>query len=131
MIPSVTDKGDVGAFETQLIALLTLRFSLVLCVCVYIWGFAFYILLHRTEMLQFTEQALADCPRCDITVVGHSLGAAQAALFIADIKTNSSIAKDTDSFYTFGSPRIGNRNWANCTFQSKTPLSNQESARGH
>ena len=35
MIPSVTDKGDVGAFETQLIALLTLRFSLVLCVCVY------------------------------------------------------------------------------------------------
>ena len=48
----------------------------------------------RSEMLDYIGQAISACSWCDITVVGHSLGAAQAALFVADIKNNATMQRN-------------------------------------
>ena len=48
----------------------------------------------RSEILDYIGQAISACSWCDITVVGHSLGAAQAALFVADIKNNATMQRN-------------------------------------
>ena len=65
----------------------------------------------RSDLHALFAQAQADCPLCEIWIVGHSLGAAEAALCAADITVGPTKAK-VDKFITFGSPRVGNAAWA-------------------
>jgi predicted lipase len=55
-------------------------------------------------------------PTASILITGHSLGAALATMAAIDIKNKIKIAASKITFYTFGSPRVGNQAMANYIF---------------
>ena len=59
----------------------------------------------RSEILPYLEQAIKQYPSYQLTLVGHSLGGAVAALGSLDFKVRGWNPKVT----TFGEPRIGNQ----------------------
>ena len=59
----------------------------------------------RSEILPHLEQAIRQYPKYQLTLVGHSLGGAVAALAALDFKAKGWSPKVT----TFGEPRIGNK----------------------
>ena len=54
-------------------------------------------------------KAKSDCPSCEVHCIGHSLGAAEATLLATLLKASYGIEP---KLYTFGSPRVGNANFA-------------------
>lgn len=69
-------------------------------------------------VLQNVGNLLLKHPDAKIVVTGHSLGAAMATLGAAEIKLKYG---RVDEFYSFGSPRVGNQNfaqWWNSNFES-------------
>lgn len=72
----------------------------------------------RTQVVNYTTQALSRCPGCEIHVTGHSLGGAQAFLFAADMKLLHNL---TTRVTTFGCPRVGNSDWGSWFASSVMP----------
>lgn len=63
----------------------------------------------RSQFWQAFNLMRAKYPNAEIQLTGHSLGAALATLFAADLSVNQ---EKNFTFYSFGSPRIGNTAWA-------------------
>ena len=64
------------------------------------------------QMLEGVRTLFAAHPSADIVLTGHSLGAALATFAALDIKRSIPTFKNQFTFYTFGSPRIGNQVFA-------------------
>jgi hypothetical protein len=71
------------------------------------------------EVLDHLSQLLIKYPEATILVTGHSLGGTQAVLAALDIK----LAGYTPHLYTYGCPRVGNKNFASF-FNSKITEAN-------
>jgi hypothetical protein len=71
------------------------------------------------EVLDHLSQLLIKYPEATILVTGHSLGGTQAVLAALDIK----LAGYTPHLYTYGCPRVGNKNFASF-FNSKITAAN-------
>lgn len=72
----------------------------------------FYLAYHdiKAKMMSSMVNLYQKHPSAKILITGHSLGAAIATLAFVDLY--SQFGK-IDYFYTFGSPRVGNENFAN------------------
>jgi hypothetical protein len=77
----------------------------------------------RTQVLNYTNQALSRCPGCEVHVAGHSLGGAQAFLFAADVKL---LHNPTTRATTFGCPRVGNSDWGPWFASSVVPHATED-----
>lgn len=69
----------------------------------------------RSTLTSLLSDAKAQQPSYDFTVIGHSLGAAQATFLAAELKTNVSAGNEEArriTTVTFGSPRVGDENLA-------------------
>ncbi|KAJ2994189.1 hypothetical protein HDV02_001768 [Globomyces sp. JEL0801] len=87
-------------------------------------GFEKTYLSIRTEIQQATQSLAVKYPNYKIVFTGHSLGGSLATLAAADFVENfgGSFA-DRISLYTYGQPRVGNREWAN--YIQSTPFASR------
>merc|ERR1712224_712837 len=68
-------------------------------------------LVNVTHLDKVVGKLLGECPRCEIWLTGHSLGASMAMIMAYRISwLVSSITRPT--VYTFGQPRTGNAAFA-------------------
>ena len=58
------------------------------------------------------NQILAQHPNAKLVITGHSLGAALATFAAVHIRLQTKIPYQSITFYTYGSPRTGNQEWA-------------------
>jgi len=63
----------------------------------------------KNQTLALFNQAKKACPQCRMIMTGHSLGAALSTLAFADMRP---LLPAQSKLLTFGSPRIGNADWA-------------------
>jgi len=62
---------------------------------------------------EHVKKLIKDCPKCAIYFTGHSLGGALALLTLARFLNEGILTENSNlNVYTFGSPRVGNRNFA-------------------
>ena len=62
----------------------------------------------RTAVKKWVIEATKDCPTCAIHVTGHSLGAAEAVLCVADLR----LAGFKPAMWTYGQPRVGDKEFS-------------------
>lgn len=67
-------------------------------------GFLDAYLALRPALLTGLHAAQAACPDCNVSVTGHSLGAAEAIVCATDLATQGMLPQ----VFTFGCPRVGN-----------------------
>lgn len=73
------------------------------------YGFKKYVDDIEQNVLNWLESYSVLEQKKPIVVTGHSLGAAAATIFITRLKA---MGYENLSLYTYGSPRVGDRNWA-------------------
>ncbi|KAI8897178.1 Alpha/Beta hydrolase protein [Globomyces pollinis-pini] len=76
-------------------------------------GFEKGYLSIRTEIQRCVQSLAVKYPTYKIIFTGHSLGGALATMAAADFVENFGVSYgDRISLYTYGQPRVGNREWA-------------------
>ncbi|EGF77492.1 hypothetical protein BATDEDRAFT_91713 [Batrachochytrium dendrobatidis JAM81] len=75
-------------------------------------GFQNSYMVAREEVLTVIQQTVAKYPDYQIIFTGHSLGAAVASLAAVDYIDKNPSDSSKVSLYTYGSPRIGNKAFA-------------------
>ncbi|KAI8897182.1 Alpha/Beta hydrolase protein [Globomyces pollinis-pini] len=87
-------------------------------------GFEKTYLSIRTDLQRAVQSLSVKYPTYKIVFTGHSLGGALATMAAADFVENfgGSFA-DRISLYTYGQPRVGNREWAN--YIQSTPFASR------
>eukprot|EP00331_Platyophrya_macrostoma_P017221 CAMPEP_0176462472 /NCGR_PEP_ID=MMETSP0127-20121128/35290_1 /TAXON_ID=938130 /ORGANISM="Platyophrya macrostoma, Strain WH" /LENGTH=263 /DNA_ID=CAMNT_0017854401 /DNA_START=132 /DNA_END=926 /DNA_ORIENTATION=+ len=66
----------------------------------------------RNQLLDSVNKAKRDYPSASFIIIGHSLGGAYASLAAFDLATSGVINKQSMQVYTYGSPRVGNYEFA-------------------
>eukprot|EP01060_Flectonema_neradi_P013608 TRINITY_DN2034_c1_g1_i1.p1 TRINITY_DN2034_c1_g1~~TRINITY_DN2034_c1_g1_i1.p1 ORF type:complete len:286 (+),score=74.46 TRINITY_DN2034_c1_g1_i1:76-933(+) len=62
----------------------------------------------RKDTSKWVKEATTDCPNCVVHVTGHSLGAAEAVLCVADLRLQGY----KPEMWTYGQPRVGTKEFA-------------------
>jgi hypothetical protein len=75
-------------------------------------GFELIYVALRNEVLGAVNKAIKAYPSHQLVFTGHSLGGALATMAAVDFNDLVPGYGDRISLYTFGQPRVGNKNWA-------------------
>ncbi|KAJ1912475.1 hypothetical protein IWQ60_009651 [Tieghemiomyces parasiticus] len=75
-------------------------------------GFLDSMTASAAQAMAALQQQIAKTPEYRISITGHSLGAAQAVLFVTYLATHQPAWLSRTTVYTYGQPRVGNAAFA-------------------